>query len=476
MKNCVIKSVSAVFFMVFAAANVLAVEKQWHIVPINSFAANYGISAPVIDDIAISKDNRIYIISGARKLSRLEGEIWVVVDGREARIWFDKKTGKYVVPLLRKNNNNEYKEVKKVKLKVPDRMNGIAARVAVDSMGRLWVVTTRGRVYRRDSRNKWQKMPVMASDIVAGNGGVVAVWTMKATSDEHKEWLNNNSHPKIWNGMQWKDIKQFTELRSMAFDKNGSLWVLAGNYNAPNKYKLMRNVNAAWKEIQQEPKFLHMESDLHGNLWALTYKVNKNTNKNIKKKWVTSDERIFRWTGKDWVDDESIPNLHRELYTKPPFYGSLFQFRGNLTWASKQYWFSLRERSAEEKSKREARLKKKQQKITISPNTSARLISVLGTQWYGIIDVIDKKLKIDPNIVTIWKKGAYMHMRGDGTIGLNFEKPKDYTYNPTDRWTQDGDELILQMGVFGYIFKLKPPNKKIVANISNFFRMTIDLR
>jgi len=475
MKNYISKYVSIVIFMVFYAANVFAVEKQWHIAAVNSFANKYGISAPIIDDIAISKDNKIYIIHGARKLSRLEGEIWVVVDDREARIWFDKKTGMYTTPLVIKIDD-EYKEVKKVKLKVPDRMNGIAARVAVDSMDRLWVVTTRGRVYRRDSRNKWKKMPVMASDIVSGPRGVVAVWTMKTISDEHKEWLKNNRHPKIWNGMKWKDIKRFTELKSIAFDEKGSLWVLAGKYNVPNKFKLMQNIKGAWKEIPQEPKFLHMESDLHGNLWALTYNVNKNTNKNIKKKWVLSDERIFRWSGKHWVDDASIPNLHRTLHTKTPFYGSLFQFRGNLTWASKQYWFSLRERTAEEKSKREARLKNKQQKVTISPNKSAKLISVLGTQWYGIIEVIDKKIKIDPNIVKIWKKGAYMHMRGDGTIGINFEKPKNYIYNPTDRWTQDGDKLILQMGVFGYIFKLKPPNKKIVANIPNFFRMTIDLR
>ncbi len=453
-------------------------EKHWRGIALNSFQARQGatVNAPVISDLAISSRGEIYIVTTTRRLNRLDGEIWVPADGRKVPIGRDKK-GFYTYMEI--YGEGKYKRKRLIKLKEPDRMIGIAARVAVDSVDRVWAVTIRGRVYRLDKGNKWKKMPIMASDIVTGPNGAMAVWSIKPSSDEHKNWIKANPYPKLWNGSKWQDITEFTEVKGMGFDSKGEPWLIAGKYNAPNEAKMMRRLaNKSWQETPVSENLRHIGSDLKGNLWALSFKEVMETKKNKKNQWTTKDERIHRWNGKKWVDDKSIPDLHFPLFVSRFYLGSLFEFRGKLTYASKNYWISLRELTAEEMAKAQARAEKKKKQIALEKSLNPpppKSYPIADTKWYGIIDILDKKILIDPQLVKNWKKGAYLHMRNDGVIGYNFKKAKDYIYAPENRWTLDKDEneLVIQMGPIGYVFTLNLKKKKFVAEINKIFRMTI---
>ena len=109
-----------------------------------------------------------------------------------------------------------------------------------------------------------------------------------------------------------------------------------------------------------------------------------------------------------------------------------------------------------------------------APRPAPKVFTVAGSRWFGVIKPLDPNMPIDPELKRLWGEGAYLHMRDDGALGYNWETPESYTYAPENRWLQDEETFVIQLGVFHYVFTLVPPNRELVANLNNIFRMTID--
>ncbi len=82
----------------------------------------------------------------------------------------------------------------------------------------------------------------------------------------------------------------------------------------------------------------------------------------------------------------------------------------------------------------------------------AAIPNASGTYWFGtILPVVDMP---ENEVMRLWRRGAYLHMREDGILGFNWSTPTRYEYLDFNRWTQTGRQVTLSMSGAVYRFDL----------------------
>lgn len=72
------------------------------------------------------------------------------------------------------------------------------------------------------------------------------------------------------------------------------------------------------------------------------------------------------------------------------------------------------------------------------------------TYWHGTIVPV---AQVDENdIVKLWKRGAYIHLREDGVAGYNWSTPGPYIYDAANNWSEAGTSFTLVMSGAAYTF------------------------
>lgn len=72
------------------------------------------------------------------------------------------------------------------------------------------------------------------------------------------------------------------------------------------------------------------------------------------------------------------------------------------------------------------------------------------TYWHGtIVPVVDVP---ENEIVELWKRGAYIHLREDGVAGYNWSAPGPYIYDDVNTWSRNGMGFTLIMSGAKYSF------------------------
>lgn len=90
--------------------------------------------------------------------------------------------------------------------------------------------------------------------------------------------------------------------------------------------------------------------------------------------------------------------------------------------------------------------------------------ALVDSTWYGRTVSLSESNGLDPNLELMWKKGYYMHFRGDGIWGFNFYAPEAYAYLPINTWSVQGDILTIFGGELHFRFKLGDRTKEISAD------------
>ena len=334
----------------------------WRKVPMTPYEARHRLHTLNANDVAVARDGTIYMANGL--LQRYAEGAWVSVDSLARGLALDEQSGGYKVAVKDPQSRSRLKADGLVRMMDPDRINGIAEKVAIDDQDRLWVVTPRGRVFS-GGRDNWRRMPVMAGHVSAGPGGQAVVWTQRAAhrqhEGEHDRWLKNNPHPKLFSNGRWEDVVGLpAPPRALAFDAAGELWALiyAGD-EAAGTGRIYQRREGRWQTRPAVTNGRFIDSDLKGNLWVLSYRLHKPEGKNT---WSHDQGRVHWWRDGAWYNDRAMPDLP----VKPVFagnHGTLLQFENHLTFAHRSRWLSLKEVSDEEF----ARVKAHQQPRTARP-------------------------------------------------------------------------------------------------------------
>lgn len=76
-------------------------------------------------------------------------------------------------------------------------------------------------------------------------------------------------------------------------------------------------------------------------------------------------------------------------------------------------------------------------------------------------------------ITRLWRRGAYLHFRGDGIAGFNWSEPASYAYLDVNRWSQDGRRFALTMSGARYTFDLDTAPHEAFLEPGGAFKMTM---
>ncbi len=319
-----------------------AAATLWRKVPMTPYEERYRLHSLNAKDVTVGIDGSIYMANGL--LQRYDAGEWVSVDSLPKGLALNEGTGGYVIAVKDPKSRSRLKADGLVRMMHPDRINGIAERVAIDDRNHFWVVTTRGRVFG-GGRDAWARAPVMASDVIAGPNGQAAVWTRRTAHRQHKgehdRWLAQNPHPKLYRDGRWQDVTGLPGTpNGMAFDGAGNLWALIYQGDTASGTGLIfRREGSSWQQQASVANGRFIESDLKGNLWVLSYRKDKPEGENT---WSHDEGRIHWWRDGVWFDDPAIP----DLTVMPGFsttHGTLLQFENKLTFAHNTRWLSLTE-------------------------------------------------------------------------------------------------------------------------------------
>ncbi len=65
---------------------------------------------------------------------------------------------------------------------------------------------------------------------------------------------------------------------------------------------------------------------------------------------------------------------------------------------------------------------------------------------FARIEPISSEYRMDRKTESLWFRGAYLYLRPDGMLGLNWSRPGSYAYDPAFNWVMEGDKLTLIVG------------------------------
>jgi len=112
--------------------------------------------------------------------------------------------------------------------------------------------------------------------------------------------------------------------------------------------------------------------------------------------------------------------------------------------------------------------------IATPPGAAPTLADTLiNSYWHGIIvPVVDMP---SDQLIQLWARGAYLHLREDGIAGYNWSMPKSYVYDPANTWKSEGDSFTVSMRGATYTFDTQSAQTPLSAfiNEGGLFKMTM---
>ena len=394
-------------------------------VPMTPYEERHRLHRLSATDVTVGSDGSIYIANGF--LKRYEAGEWVSVDSLEKGLALDVQSGGYLIGVKEEESRSRLKADDIVRMMRPDRINGIAEQVAIDDRNRFWVVTPRGRVFS-GVRDRWERMPVMGSNVNAGPNGQVIVWTRRPAHRQHKgehdRWLMKNPHPKLFRDGRWQNVAGLPATpNGFAFDGAGNLWALIyeGDMSSGPSV-IFKQQGGSWERQPTVANGRFIDSDLKGNLWVLSYRYRKSENKDT---WSHEEGRIHCWRDGTWFDDPTFPDLP----VKPSFglnHGTLLQFENKLTFAHKTRWLSLTEVTEDDYVRvMERRKPQKVQPMPWDDENEADDPDAVAFEMGPSIGEIPDVTSDEPPIAGcwLWSNGVTVLIHGDGRVqaGLHAE-------------------------------------------------------
>ncbi len=79
-------------------------------------------------------------------------------------------------------------------------------------------------------------------------------------------------------------------------------------------------------------------------------------------------------------------------------------------------------------------------------NAALETISTGKTPYeylFSRIEPVNDNIRFDQGIRALWFRGAYLHLKPDGSLGHNWSKPGPYAYVPEQSWHIQGNELVI---------------------------------
>ncbi|MCP5144114.1 MAG: hypothetical protein H6978_04750 [Gammaproteobacteria bacterium] len=454
--------VSAWLFLLAAVtaipANAQAAEElRWRRVPV--IKAMDQFMSPTVDDVANAPDGSVYMVYQRSIFLLEDGEIKPRF-GSLNSFGIDKSgapKNKYTVR-VRKSTSTQpdhsawaYRDTRP-----PYQINGIASRFAITPTGEFWVACLDGFIYRPQGEN-WEAEPGVRGDQieVAPDGATAVTWSNDAHFQSHKDWLEKHPEPYVRINGKWRAAPELIGIVAAAFDQNSTPLALVFDQQT-REHRLMRYESGAWAVMPAPAEIRSIQSDANGDVLALTYRSER-----IKGRgWVRSEQWFYRLTDGAWARVEELPRLNTAVRLDSRHHGELISYQGNPTWVAQERWLSPKLVTIEEEA------------VADEPPPTPEL-QASGSTWYGRIDVIDPNIQIDPAAKALWADGAYLYLREDGALGMNWETPDQYFFDPANGWLQDEGSLVLRFGVFMYAFELEPPFAGGMTTLGTAFKMEI---
>lgn len=91
------------------------------------------------------------------------------------------------------------------------------------------------------------------------------------------------------------------------------------------------------------------------------------------------------------------------------------------------------------------------------------------------IEPISNKKRMDKKTESMWFKGAYLYLKPDGMLGLNWSRPGSYAYSPAYKWNMEDDKITLILGNNNsYSFDISAYNYPMITHTDQkgTFKMT----
>ena len=91
------------------------------------------------------------------------------------------------------------------------------------------------------------------------------------------------------------------------------------------------------------------------------------------------------------------------------------------------------------------------------------------------IEPISNKNRMDKKTESLWFKGAYLYLKPDGMLGLNWSRPGSYAYSPVYKWKMEDDKITLILGSnASYSFDISAYNYPMITHTdqNGTFKMT----
>ncbi len=441
-----------------------AAEFGWRSIPVRPATDRYG--HPPVSDVTQAPDGALYVLEN-HGIHRVEDGEFHVVDGyyENLRMARDgERAGEYVV--MTRNTGryaDKYPFTPKATFQLPkEQLSGIVTRIAADTDGSLWAVTRNGRVGRWNNET-WHMETVRASEIVIGPHGRRLIWNNKPTFSSHRDWLaDNHDHPMLWDGQTWQPEPALQNVHAAAVDASGQILVLLMDPDT-REHRLVIGNRESWRPVDTPPNLRNIQSDIHGEVLALSYRSQKIDGQGYER----VEDAVHVWRDGAWVADPELTHLPKHIYLgSGGRHGKLVRHRGHRTLVSANRWRSWLELTPEQ-------LARKRAEEQAPPPVEPERFDASGSRWFGTIVALDDSIPIEPNLKALWGRGAYLHLREDGALGFKWNEADALEYLPENTWQQDGEQLILRLGVFHYVFTLAPPNQALRARLADAFRMEI---
>ena len=267
-------------------------------------------------DIAVGADGSIWIIGTDRQdggygIYKWNGRNWTRTDGAAVKIAVDRGGNPWVI-----NSRNEiYQRQGNTWRQMPGAANEIAAgadgsmwivgtdavndgygvykwdgrnwsrvnnigadKIAVDRSGNPWIIKSDGSIYQR-SRNNWNKMPGLATEISTGADG--SIWI---TGTDRQ---NNGYGVYRWDGRDWARMDGAAV--KIAADSSGNIWainarqqVFQGSGNGGGN----TGTGGNWRQLPGRATDIAAGAD--GSMWII------GTDR------TQGGYGIYKWDGRNW--------------------------------------------------------------------------------------------------------------------------------------------------------------------------------